>query len=81
MRLINRSRKSPTERAACEAALTEHHMRFGEYGIQGKRTNYTVKVNGKKIFVEVVNGESSYIATAMTGARRLTDLPGRVSPW
>ncbi|MCP6744400.1 DUF4060 family protein, partial [Klebsiella pneumoniae] len=41
-----------------------------------KRT-YTVVVQGSKITVEVVNRKSSYVATAMSCARRLHHLPGQ----
>ncbi|EMM0378106.1 DUF4060 family protein [Pluralibacter gergoviae] len=76
MHLINRSKQSPLGRRACEAALAEHYQRFGEYGRQKHRTNYTVAVDGVKVTVEVVNRSTSYVATAMTGARRLRSLAG-----
>lgn len=37
-----------------------------------------VKVEGVKVWVEVVNRKASYVATAMTGMRRLRSLPGQV---
>ena len=79
MQLINRSKQSPIGRRACEAALAEHYQRFGEYGRQKCRTNYTVAVDGEKITVEVVNRTTSYVATAMTGVRRLRSLAGQAS--
>lgn len=35
--------------------------------------------NGEMMRVEVVNRKASYVATAMTGMRRLRSLPGQVS--
>ena len=78
MRLINRSKQSPVGRMACEAALAKHVETYGEYERQKQRTNYTVDVGGMKVTVEVVNRACSYVATAMTCARRLRSLPGRV---
>lgn len=46
--------------------------------VQVKET-YTVRVEGVKVWVEVVNRKASYVATAMTGMRRLRALPGQVS--
>ncbi|WP_407084622.1 DUF4060 family protein [Pluralibacter gergoviae] len=77
MRLINRSKKSPAGRRACEVALAEHYQRFGEYGRQKRRTNYTVAVDGVKVTVEVVNRATSYVATAMIGVRKLRNLPAQ----
>lgn len=78
MRLINRSRKSsPLARQACDAALAQHVERFGEYGRQYKTTSYTVLVGGVKMSVQVVNRPASYVATPMTGARRLRGLLSR----
>ncbi|MEX5411548.1 DUF4060 family protein [Atlantibacter subterranea] len=71
MRLINRSKSSPIARQACNAALAEHVTRFGDYGPQKTKSTYTVAVQGTKVIVEVVNRKSSYVATAMTGMRRL----------
>ena len=80
MRLINRgSKQSPIARQACEVALETHHARYGDYGRQKQQTNYVVEVNGMKVTVEVVNRSRSYVATAMTGMRRLRALPGQVS--
>lgn len=78
MRLINRSKQSPIGRRACDAALAAHQEAFGEYGRQKARTNYTVDVDGLKVTVEVVNRSASYVATAMTGFRKLRNLPGQV---
>ncbi|WP_336981753.1 MULTISPECIES: DUF4060 family protein [unclassified Cedecea] len=78
MRLINRgSKQSPLARRACDAALAEHHSRYGEYGRHKHRTNYTVVVDGIKFTVEVVNRTTSYVATAMIGARKLRNLPAQ----
>jgi hypothetical protein len=78
MRLINRgSKQSPLARRACDAALATHHAKFGEYGRQKHRTNYTVVVDGIKVTVEVVNRPSSYVATAMIGVRKLRNLPAQ----
>lgn len=79
MRLINRSKCSPLGRQACDAALAKHVERFGEFGKQKTKTTYTVAVQGAKVTVEVVNRKASYVATAMTGMRRLRALPGQVS--
>lgn len=79
MRLINRSKQSPVGRMACDAALAKHLETYGEYGRQKQRTNYTVDVSGMKVTVEVVNRSCSYVATAMTGARRLRGLPGQAN--
>ncbi|MDR0806104.1 MAG: DUF4060 family protein [Enterobacteriaceae bacterium] len=76
MKLINRgSKQSPLARRACESALAAHHEKFGDYGRQKHRTNYTVVVDGIKVTVEVVNRATSYVATAMIGVRRLRNLP------
>lgn len=75
MKLINRSKQSPIGRRACDAALASHHEKFGDYGRQKHRTNYTVVVDGIKVTVEVVNRSTSYVATAMIGVRRLRNLP------
>lgn len=80
MRLINLgSKQSPLARQACEVALQTHHARYGDYGRQKHQTRYVVEVNGMKITVEVVNRSRSYVATAMTGMRRLRALPGQVN--
>nr|WP_318382700.1 DUF4060 family protein [uncultured Enterobacter sp.] len=79
MRLINRcSKDSRLARQACDAALAEHVARFGEFGRQKTTSTYTILVEGSKIVVEVANRRASYVATAMTGARRLRRLPGQV---
>jgi len=80
MRLINRSRKdSPLARRACDAALARHVERFGDYASRATSSKYTVQVDGAKITVEVENRSTSYVATAITGARRLRHLAGRMS--
>lgn len=78
MKLINRSSKnSPLARQACDAALASHVEKFGEYGHHDKTTTYTVLVEGVKITVEVVNRPASYVATALTGRRRIRSLVNR----
>lgn len=79
MKLINRGNKqSPIARQACEIALATHHQSYGEYGRSKMKETYTVQVSGVKVWVEVVNRSRSYVATAMTGMRRLRALPGQV---
>lgn len=75
MKLINRSKHSSAGSRACDAALATHHAKFGNYGRQKSRTNYTVSVDGMKITVEVINRSSSYVATAMNEFRKLQNLP------
>ncbi|EFQ2571845.1 DUF4060 family protein, partial [Salmonella enterica] len=53
------------------------HEKFGDYGRQKHVTNYTVVVDGVKVPVEVVNRATSYVATAMIGARKLRNLPAQ----
>ncbi len=78
MRLINRSRKdSPLVRRACDAALARHVERFGDYASRATSSEYTVLVDGMKVKVEVQNRSASYVATAITGARRVRRLAGR----
>ncbi|WP_312670793.1 DUF4060 family protein [Pseudescherichia sp.] len=80
MRLINRSKKdSPLARRACDAALARHVERFGDYASRATSSKYTVQVDGAKITVEIENRSASYVATAITGARRLRALAGRMS--
>ncbi len=80
MRLINRSSKdSPLARRACDAALARHVERFGDYASRATSSKYTVQVDGAKITVEIENRSASYVATAITGARRLRHLAGRMS--
>jgi hypothetical protein len=75
MRLINRgSKQSPLARQACDIALAAHLQTYGDYGRSKMKETYTVKVEG----VEVVNRKASYVATAMTGMRRLRSLPGQI---
>ncbi|WP_417021332.1 DUF4060 family protein [Citrobacter portucalensis] len=49
------------------------------YGRSKMKETYTVRVEGVKVWVEVVNRKAAYVATAMTGMRRLRALPGQVS--
>ncbi|HBK3300249.1 TPA: DUF4060 family protein [Citrobacter koseri] len=79
MRLINRSTQSPLARRACDAALAKHVELYGEFGRQKTKTTYTVAVDSVKVTVEVVNRHKSYVATAMTGMRRLRALPGQIT--
>lgn len=80
MRLINRSSKdSPMARRACDAALARHVERFGDYASRAMTSVYTVLVDGAKIKVEVENRSTSYVATAITAARRLRHLAGQMS--
>jgi len=80
MRLINRgNQQSPLARQACDIALAAHQQRYGDYGRSKMKETYTVKVEGVKVWVEVVNRKASYVATAMTGMRRLRALPGQTS--
>lgn len=78
MKLINRgNQQSPIARQACDIALTAHQQRYGDYGRSKMKETYTVKVEGVKVWVEVVNRKASYVATAMTGIRKLRNLPAR----
>ncbi|ELX1418493.1 DUF4060 family protein [Escherichia coli] len=79
MRLINRSTQSPLARKACEITLAAHQERYGDYGRSKMREMYTVRVEGVKVWVEVVNRKASYVATAMTGMRRLRSLSGHAA--
>ncbi|ASD97625.1 TPA: DUF4060 family protein [Salmonella enterica subsp. enterica serovar Potsdam] len=80
MRLINRgNQQSPLARHACDIALATHHERYGDYGRSKMKEIYTVRVEGVKVWVEVVNRKASYVATAMAGMRRLRALPGLVA--
>ncbi|HID5228547.1 DUF4060 family protein [Enterobacter roggenkampii] len=76
MRLINRSKGDSIVGPACAAALKCHFEEFGEHGRSDKQTFYTIRIQGRKITVEVVNRPLSYVATAMTRARSLQCLPG-----
>lgn len=76
MRLINRSVSDPDGGPACTEALREHVERFGNHGRRYTLMMYTVMVNNKKITVEVITRQRSYVATAMIGVRRLRRLPG-----
>ncbi|ELW1645660.1 DUF4060 family protein [Enterobacter oligotrophicus] len=75
MRLINRSAHDSIGGPACATALKYHFEKYGEHGRSDKQTFYTIKVQGRKITVEVVNRPRSYVATAMTRARHLQCLP------
>ena len=78
MRLINQgNQQSPLARQACDIALATYHGRYGDYGRNKMKETYTVRVEGVKVWVEVVNRKASYVATAMTGMRRLRALPGQ----
>lgn len=80
MRLINRSSKdSPLARRACDTALARHVERFGAYASRATSSVYIVLVDGMKVKVEVENRSTSYVATAIIGARRLRALAGRMS--
>ncbi|WP_339025744.1 DUF4060 family protein [Leclercia pneumoniae] len=80
MRLINRgNQQSPLARRACAIALSTHAERYGDYGRSKMKETYTVRVEGVKVWVEVVNRKASYVATAMTGMRRLRSLPGQIA--
>lgn len=80
MKLINRgNQQSPLARQACDIALATHHECYGDYGRSKMKKTYTILVEGVKVTVEVVNRKCSYVATAMTGMRRLRALPGQVS--
>ncbi|MFJ2973436.1 DUF4060 family protein [Kluyvera sp. NPDC087067] len=80
MKLINRGNKqSPIARQACEIALATHQERYGDYGRSKMKETYTIRVDGVKVWVEVVNRKANYVATAMKGMRRLRALPGQVS--
>ncbi|WP_390884081.1 DUF4060 family protein [Kosakonia radicincitans] len=54
--------------------MASHVAKFGPYGCHDKTTTYTVMVEGVKITVEVVNRPASYVATALTGRRRIRSL-------
>lgn len=78
MKLINRGNKqSPIARQACEIALATHQKRYGDYGRSKMKETYTVRVEGVKVWVEVVNRSRSYVATPMTGMRRLRSSPSQ----
>ena len=80
MKLINHgSQQSPLARRACDLALAAHAERYGEYGRSKMKETYTVRIEGVKVWVEIVNRKASYVATAMTGMRRLRSLPGQVA--
>lgn len=80
MKLINRGNKqSSIARQACEIALATHQERYGDYGRSKMAEMYTIRIEGVKVTVEVVNRRCSYVATAMAGMRRLRTLPGQVN--
>ncbi|MWG26176.1 DUF4060 family protein [Escherichia coli] len=61
MRLINRgSKQSPLARQACDIALAAHLQTYGDYGRSKMKETYTVKVEGVKVWVEVVNRKASF---------------------
>lgn len=68
MRLINRSKVDSIGGPACAAAPKCHFEKFGALGRSDKQTFYTIKFQGRKITVEVVNRPRSYVARAMIGA-------------
>ncbi|MDH8101788.1 DUF4060 family protein, partial [Klebsiella pneumoniae] len=72
------SQQGVVVRQACDAALAKHVERYGDYGRNQMKETYTVQIEGVKVWVEVVNRKSSYVATAMIGMRRLRSLPGQV---
>ncbi|MHA1067206.1 DUF4060 family protein [Enterobacter ludwigii] len=76
MRLINRCKGVAYEAEACEEALKHHVERFGDYGKLHTQTLYTIKVNGKKVIVEIITRRKSYVASIMNGVRHLYRLPG-----
>ncbi|MEX2952525.1 DUF4060 family protein [Serratia fonticola] len=76
MRHIIRGDPSPLERKAAETALAAHQSRFGNYGPCKAGQNYRVQVGEVIVTVEIINRKSSYVATPMTGARRLSKICG-----
>jgi len=76
MRHIIRGAPSPIERQAAEAALLAHQSRYGDYGRRKVSESYRVQVSGLIVTVEIINRKSSYVATPMTGARRLSKICG-----
>ncbi|EGY9193532.1 DUF4060 family protein [Salmonella enterica] len=62
---------------AAQTAHADNALRC--YGRSKMKETYTVRVEGVKVWVEVVNRKASYVATAMTGMRRLRALPGQVA--
>lgn len=66
--------------ASSSAIHGRFHYRYGgDYGRSQMKETYTVQIEGVKVWVEVVNRKASYVATAMTGMRRLRALPGQVA--
>lgn len=76
MRHIIRGDPSPLERQAAEAALSAHQSRYGDYGRSKVSESYRVRVSGLIVTVEIINRKTSYVATPMTGARRLSKIFG-----
>ncbi|WP_422527758.1 DUF4060 family protein [Serratia fonticola] len=76
MRHIIRGDPFPLERKAAEAALSAHQSRYGNYGRSKVSECYRVKVSGLIVTVKIINRKSSYVATPMTGARRLSKICG-----
>lgn len=80
MKLINRGcKQSLLARQACDIALATYAERYGDYGRSKMKETYTVRLEGVKVWVEVVNRKASYVATAMTGMRRLRSLLGQAT--
>lgn len=59
-------------RKPCAIASAAHVERYGNYGRSQMKQTYMVRVERLKVWVEVVNRLASYVATAMTGMRRLS---------
>ncbi|MBP1015803.1 DUF4060 family protein [Serratia fonticola] len=76
MRHIIRGDPTPLERLAAEAALSAHQSRYGDYGRRKVSESYRVQVGGLIVTVEIINRKSTYVATPMTGARRLSKICG-----
>lgn len=82
--VLNEANQPKQERIAigaqgCDAALARHVERFGDYASRATSSEYMVQVDGMKVKVEIENLSTSYVATAITGARRLRHLAGRMS--
>lgn len=70
-RQIMRGCTTNEERKAFKAALAAHVEHCGDHSPESVRTVYSVAVDGKKLSIEVVNREKSYVATCMNKPRRL----------
>lgn len=75
MRHIIRGNPGPSARRACEIALQAHQHKFGDYAPRSHRMNYRIEVDSQRFSIEVMNRQHSYVATAMTGHRRLGSMP------